>query len=628
MRQFKIHILLMAILFMVNSVKAQKIDTPENTYNLGASINQMTLTVAGTLVVATNDGLVGIKPDTNQLLFNFTDYGKVKPEELNFVPMSPYVMVGQTGFANLSSKKAVIDHISGKVLFTTESKGWKNVFTCDVMMPQNKLVVSGFQKGGGKAENVTPKVGVYDLATGNLDYEFFLIEPGKVSMKYFAVTGTPMLLKDKLLIPTSQGIVAKSKTGQTLWENKVKNVNWMTCNESETDIYAFEATANGKNTRIYKLDGNGTEVWKEERKVKGNVTNFEILPQGLAVVSDVAGGSGALGAKAESKITMFSAATGDDLWEKAPKTKGYVQHFYVQDDGILFGIYEGGINKISFDGNTLFKKPLKTGENIMLMAETPQGLIYITSEDANIVDLKTGEQIWNKPLKYKRAASVASTFDDKNNRYLIAADGKVLAIDANSGNVSDFAKCNFEEKEDPNTMEIRGGGVFLSSDQNMTLVDFDGKENYHAYYKSPGRSTFGKIVGGALAVASTAMTVAMSAKAGANRSAFGSVNDLDSYNETGKQAKRAADMFAGIASASFNYLSTRFRATAATENAQFILTNLDGGAGLVKVDKDSGKVDKEIILKDKKPEYEVDELGGYLFYKSDDKTIMSYNLKS
>lgn len=175
MRQFKIHIVLMAILFMVNSVKAQKIDAPENTYNLGASINQMTLTVAGTLVVATNDGLVGIKPDTNQLLFNFTDYGKVKPEELNFVPMSPYVMVGQTGFANLSSKKAVIDHISGKVLFTTESKGWKNVFTCDVMMPQNKLVVSGFQKGGGKAENVTPKVGVYDLATGNLDYEFFLI---------------------------------------------------------------------------------------------------------------------------------------------------------------------------------------------------------------------------------------------------------------------------------------------------------------------------------------------------------------------------------------------------------------------------------------------------------------------
>ena len=37
----------------------------------------------------------------------------------------------------------------------------------------------------------------------------------------------------------------------------------------------------------------------------------------------------------------------------------------------------------------------------MVMANSPQGLIYITSEDANIVNLKTGEQVWDKPLKYK-----------------------------------------------------------------------------------------------------------------------------------------------------------------------------------------------------------------------------------
>jgi len=159
------------------------------------------------------------------------------------------------------------------------------------------------------------------------------------------------------------------------------------------------------------------------------------------------------------------------------------------------------------------------------------------------------------------------------------------------------------------------------------LVGFDGKETYHAYHKSPGRSTFGKIVGGALAVASTAMTVGMSAKAGANRSAYGSINDLNSYNDYGKEAKRAADMFSDIASASFDYLSTRFKASAATENAQFILTNLDGGAGLVKLNKDTGEIEKEILLKDKKPEYEVDEFGGFLFYKANDQTIYAYNLK-
>ena len=32
------------------------------------------------------------------------------------------------------------------------------------------------------------------------------------------------------------------------------------------------------------------------------------------------------------------------------------------------------------------------------------------------------------------------------------------------------------------------------------------------------------------------------------------------------------------------------------------------------------------ILKDKKPEYKVDDYGGVLYYKADNKTIYAYNL--
>ncbi|GAB4157702.1 MAG: hypothetical protein Tsb0033_09900 [Winogradskyella sp.] len=626
--QIKI-VMMLALFVSATSLFAQ--ETPEQSYDLGAKINEMTLTVGGILVVATNDGLAGIKPDQSQPVFTFNNFGKLKPEETDFIPNSPYIVVSQgadSKFAGLTkTKRAVIDYVQGKVMFNSENDNWNQIFTCNVVLPQNKLIVSGIQKVGDKFEKMTPKVAVYDLSTSQLDYSFFLDKPGRVGVaKDFSVTGVPLLLKDFLIIPTAQGLIAKTHAGEDLWQTKIKGVNWMVADQTEKEIYGFETTSNGKNTRIHKIGSKGEELWEDDRKIKGNISNFEILPQGLAVVSDVSGGSGALGARAESKIAMLSAATGEDLWEKAPKTKGYVQHFYVMDDGILFGIYEGGINKISFDGKTLFKKPLKTGENIMVMAHSPQGLIYITSEDANIVNLETGEAIWGKPLKYKNASSVASTFDEKNNRYLIAADGKIMAVDASSGTVSDLAKCNFDEKEDPNTMEIRAGGIFLSSSQNMTSLNFDGDEIYHSYYKSPGRSTFGKIVGGVTAVASTALAVSMSAKAGANRSAFGSVNDLDSYNDYGKEAKRAADMFSGIASASFEYLSKRFKSTSATEDAQFILTKLDDGTGLVKVNKDTGKVEKEILLNDKKPEYKVDDLGGYLYYKADDKTIYAYNL--
>ncbi|MCK0114504.1 PQQ-binding-like beta-propeller repeat protein [Gelidibacter sp. F63206] len=633
---FQFKQMVVIVLFVgTTSVNAQKAETPNQNYDLGSSINEMSLTVGGVLVVATNEGLVGIRPTESQPVFRFNNFGKLKPEETQFVPNSPYIIVTQgvgSKFAGIAkTKRAVIDYMTGKVIFNSDTDNWNQVFTCDVVLPQNKLIISGIQKEGDKFEKSTPKVAVYDLGTSKLDYSFFLDKPGRVGVaKDVSVTGTPLLLKDMLIIPTAQGLVAKSHTGEDIWTTKVKGINWMVADATEKEIYGFETTSNGKNTRIHKIGNNGAELWKDDRKVQGNISNFQILPQGLAVVSDKSdgGSSSVFATKNESEIAFLSASSGEDLWDKAPKTKGYVQHFYVQDDGILFGIQQGGINKISFDGNTLFKKPLKTGENILVMAESPQGLIYITSEDANIVDLKTGDQVWEKPLKYKNSAAVASTFDSAKNRYLIAADDTVYAIDANSGDVSELAKVKFDEKEAANAMEMRDGNIFLSASQNLMMLGDNGDQKYHGYYKSPGKSGFMKVMGGVMAVASTGLAMAHAAQAGMNKTGFGSSNDLRNYNDYGKENQRAADMFASIGDASFKMMSQRFKATAATENAQFILTKLDDGVGLVKVNKDTGKVDKEIVLKDKKPEYQVDDVAGVLYYKANDKTIYAYDLNN
>ncbi|NRA93325.1 MAG: PQQ-binding-like beta-propeller repeat protein, partial [Psychroserpens sp.] len=399
---------MVAFVMSATSLLAQSAAAPEHSYDLGAKINEMTITEGGTVVVATNDGLVGIKPGVNELLFNFTDYGRVKPEELNFIPQAPYVVVGQTGFGGLQTKSAVIDYMSGKLLFSTEKNGWKYIGMSHVLMPANKLIVSGQRKA---ADKYAQAVAIYDLNTGD-QISYYAFKGSRQAM------GIPCILSDGVIIPTTKGLMkVDMDSGNVLWENDIKNVGWMVTSEDEKDIYGFTATANQKNTKIYKIGSNGQSTWADERKVKGSVTNFQILPQGLAVVSNVTGGSGAFAAASESKIYMLSASNGEDLWEKAPKTKGYVQHFYIMDDGILFGIHEGGINKISYDGKPLFKKPLKTGENILTMAQTPQGLIYITSEDANIVNLETGAQVWEKPLKFKRADAVSSAYDSDNNRY-------------------------------------------------------------------------------------------------------------------------------------------------------------------------------------------------------------------
>src|SRR5690554_1305637 len=498
-----IHILFLIV--FANPLLAQRAEQPDLRYDTGAKINDITLTQGGTLVVATNDGLVGIKPSTEKLLFNFTEYGKVKPEELTFVPNAPYVIIDQEGFVGMSSKKTVIDYLSGQTLFNTESNGWKTVYSSEVKMPQNKLVVMGARRA---SEKHATAVAVYDLNTGKEDYLFYLGEPGKVTVGAgMQPSGSVLLLKDYLIVPTTKGLVAKkAQTGETLWENKMKNISWMVADESENEIYAFEGVNNGKNTRIHKVGVNGVELWKDDHKVKGQVVNFQILQQGIAIVSNQndGGSESVFATKNKSNIAFLNAETGEDLWEKAPKTKGYVQHFYVMDDGILFGIYEGGINKISFDGQTLFKKPLKTGEDIVTMAHTPQGLIYITGSDANIVNLETGEQVWEKPLEYKRVDNVSATYDAANNRYLISADEELYGIDENTGEASLIATSEFEGKENPANVEIRDNGILLTSDQNIMMLNWDGTRSFHEYYRAPGKSAFGAILAGATALATAA----------------------------------------------------------------------------------------------------------------------------
>jgi hypothetical protein len=606
-------ILLLVVTLMVNFVTAQKAETPNFKYDVGGNIEKMILTDSGVLLVTHGNGLAGIKPGKEGLVFNFDDYGKVKEEEINIIPNTPYVMVGQKGFGGISAKQSVIDVVSGQRIFDTKANGWKAANQPTLILPENKLIVSGQRTA---KENYAQAVGIYDMATGKEEKLFTL-------KGYDVLTGRPSIIDGGLILPTGKGLTRiDMATGNESWTAKIKDVAFIEPGEDGKSMYAFVSKNNGKNQEVNKISASGAEMWAEGNKVKGTVSNFQITPKGLAIVSDVAdGGKSVLAAKGQSNISFLSSASGEDLWEKAPKTKGYVQHFYVMEDGILFGIAEGGINKISFEGNTLFKKPLSTGENIHTMALTKQGMIYITDEDANIINLKTGESIWNKPIKYKKAKAVTSTYDAAHKRYLISTGEEMIAIDENSGDISSLASYEFEEKEDPTHMEIRNGGLFLSSDQNVMMLDFDGSKKFQEHYASPGKSIFAKIAFGALAVASTAMAMQSAAVAGMNK------NSIGQYNDYGAQMDRESKMFSAIGSASFNEMAKRFKATAATNDAQFILTKLDDGVGLVKVNKDTGKVDKEIVLKDKKPEYEVDEFGGYLYYKANASSIYSYNLK-
>src|SRR5690606_39464043 len=134
--------------------------------------------------------------------------------------------------------------------------------------------------------------------------------------------------------------------------------------------------------------------------------------------------------------------------------------------------------------------------------------------------------------------------------------------------------------------------ILLTSDQNMLLLGYDGSQKFHEFYKAPGKSVGGAILMGALTVASAAASVSANMAAEQHRQVHnmgGGYYRLGNYTAQGENYKEMANAFANAAGASFAEMTKRFKATAATENSQFILTKLESGEiGLVKINKDTG----------------------------------------
>jgi hypothetical protein len=612
--------LVMVTLFMsVSSLFAQK-TTPDYQYSFDGQVKWMMLHESGTLIASTGEALIGIRPNSTEVSFKFDRLKRVKQENLELLPGTPYLLIVPKGMLN-QGHVAVIDVVKGKIVLDTRDEDWQGGATSrHFISPEMMFVVNGMHREG----QYKLGVGLYDLKTGKLVRIF----ERKASNP---MVGKPDILGDEIVIPGAKNIQCYSiSTGEIKWNAEVKNATGIVTLEETNEMYAYRSK--GDNTVVYKIDyKSGNLLWSEGNKIKGVISRYEFTPHGLAIVTNILssgkkGLAGKIGnsmkGSGTSKIYLLDLKTGVDLWAKSPKTKGIISHFYIEDDGIIFGVSSGGINKVAFDGTPRWKRPLKTGPGIQIMARVKKGLLYISETDTDLIDFETGESVFGKALKYKRSKAVTSAYDESRDRFLLSCKDGVYEINGNDGEYNLIANdIKFEGKEVPTNLEIRDGGILLTSSQNLEMLDFQGGADWDVYHRAPGKSAIGVIMMASLVLASTTVAVSESASAGYMKG-----SGVPSYNRAVQQHETNADNAAAIADVAFAEMTKRFKATKATENASFILSKIDGGVALIKVDKDSGKTLNEIVIKDKDPIYEVDEIEGILYFKSKGSTINAYKL--
>ncbi|WP_242118433.1 PQQ-like beta-propeller repeat protein [Aestuariivivens sediminicola] len=590
--------------------------TPDYQYAFDGAVKWLILHESGTLLASTGEALAGIRPNSSAVSFKFDRLKRVKEEHLEFVPNTPYLIVKPRG---IFMHTVVVDVVKGTIVFDSKAEDWQNGVTSRYFIsPEMMFVVNGMHKDQASGK-YTGGVGLYDLKTGKL-VNIFERKPTNPMM------GEPDVMGDDIVIPGVKNVECYSiSSGAVKWTADIKNATNIITNEVTKEIYAFRTK--GDNTVVYKINAeNGASLWPEGNKIKGVISKIEFTDHGLAIVTNILGGGSKLASKLKgsgtSKVYLLDFNSGADLWDKSPKTKGIINHFYVEDDGIIFGVSDGGINKIAFDGKPRWKKPLKTGPAIQIMATVPAGLLYISETDADIIDMQTGESVFGKAIKYKRSEAVASTYDKARDRFLITCKDGVYEIDGQNGEYNLLTgSIRFDGKEDPTGIEVRTHGILLTASQNLEMLDFDGEENWHVYHRAPGKSAFGLAIVGALTLATASAAISHSATAGYMKGA-----GVPSYNSTVQYHEEMADTWANVTDAGFQEMAKRFKATKATANSAFILTKVDDGVALVKVDKDSGQTLNEIVIHDKDPMYEVDDIEGFMYFKDKGNNISAFNL--
>jgi hypothetical protein len=337
--------------------------------------------------------------------------------------------------------------------------------------------------------------------------------------------------------------------------------------------------------------------------------------------------------KNRASLLLLDPATGTEKWNSEIDLKGDVLAYKLTGNKLVLATQkDNGDNYISIAdldaGKSVTKRPLEIKGEIRDLQITPSGLYFRTSDQINILDLESGDKTWKKGFKVKQCVG----YNDDGGIGYVSANNMIYKINYTTGDMDEWVKdLGFNKSEDPSTLQIMNGGIFIASDQNANLYDKTGKLVYHTYVPAPGRTLTGKLLsglGGAASLAVGAAAAANSAQLSYAKGYYGSTDPALDRKIKSSDQLASAGISSGVAS--FKSISKRFNATKQANGFIAMLTNFGNSnqakdAGITIIDKMTGKRQADMLFGDKtSPDYTIDDLGKIVFYQSDNNTMEGF----
>ncbi len=640
------------------------------TKNFPSKINWYKISDAGTLVVATKDGLYGISAQDGSEAWKNDDIENIQESNYDPIEGTPYAALSKAGLTK--SVNNIVDLVNGKIVANTKDLGLRTVSKRIYLMKSNKVLFYGGSDKGAML------LVLADLSSGQKVWEQEKIF-SKNSEQIVSQAGETT---DAIFIATNKNIYKlKKETGEVMYNIAMKSDLPVAAPEPEkgagfgkmfsigktmdkaagqmATLTSAEFFQHGDPNIIYFWNqdiltafnvSDGKEVWKRV-ELPSPIANILFDERGMLVATaektqeDIQKASekghgligkikkSGAGKKNRATLLCLDMTTGAEKWNSDVDLQGDVIAYKLSGNKLILATArDQGTNFISIvdldAGKSITKKPLSIKGTVTDLQIVPQGLYFRTTDQINILDLETGDKTWKKGFAVNNCSGQNA---DAKTGY-VYANGTVYKVDFEKGDLNEWVTgIKFDNKEEPTNLQLRENGILLTSDQNARLYDYGGKQIFHTYEQPPGRTLAGKLTSGLGALTSAAIAaqqMAQSAQMSYAKGYYGSTSS--SMDNSIKNANTNASNFGGAAVESFKSISKRFSATKQANNFMAMLTNFGGGntakeAGVMMIDKTNGKEIRKIILGDKKdPDYQMDELGRVVYYKANGSEISGF----
>ena len=553
--------------------------------SLGADAKWHQLTSLGSLLVGTDQALLCVAPEDGTIVWRRDDIKKSNRNNAREIPGTPIVICNTfDGMMNSKVTFLAVDYTTGKTIWSTPQMLAQYHGTIPV--PDKNLVIFVVNTMDQKDNGVY--LMAHDLATGAAKWSTKFTKAGGIQLHQADNSGKfiptmdlsgyhdPVVDGDEMYVGYLGIHCLDLTSGAVKW-----GVEFPPGNKGLKKTYA-PLRIDGD--RIYGAGGgsvyainrrDGATLWKSER-ISDFAGLFKARDNAIVSQLEIIGGK------------VFSRYGGNFSDGKTAALK--------EPLGVLV------LNPA--DGKPLYHFD-QAKEGITNLAVVPESKLVVFADGAHVIGLdaaaETPVEVFRVPIEFKRKMGVAG-----------AAKIGLGVLGGVSGLAKGIASANKGLLDVPVATSLQPGGkVIVQGKQHLLGFDPVAKTaNWSLFYAAPSEA-LGNIamfaVTAAAALYGNAQVAASGGLGGSYSSGVNTIHsNLESYNKyTEKAAARA-----GSSKASQAYA--------------YILTKVDKDIGVVGVNLATGEADRELPLKEKEPEYTVDEPMNRVFHFKGKSTLVAY----